>query len=750
MLWLALFILGEPYTLTISMFERALALHNLIAFVSFYTQWRGLIGSKGISPAKELMQRVKERGWTWQRRWRDLPTLAWYSCSDTALDRIQLVGIAASLCAFLGVFSGCSIFVCAVCYSSIKAIGGVFTGLQMHAHLMEINLMYTACAPFQHVSPAAWVVLASLLNFRVMLGGGSGKWYAGDKSWHDGTAMQFHYWTQPIPNPISPYFHRLPVWVHRMETYATFLNESFAALFVFAPWPLRLIPFVMFESLMLAINLTGNYAQIGAHTMNESILLLNDDLWNWVFDLGSFVPGVDLLRRWLYVAHGPHWFDLAFRPSGSKGLVWNDVALGVMPWLFLVIPYALIQLIPLTATFHHHNPLSLFDPYTPKPMEWYRRWESCALYTKRVRPVWHQVWSLMESAFVVARDFELFGSYVKFSHMTKYRNEIIIEGSQDGVTWREYEFKFKPSRVTKRPPFIPFHLPAMDWRLWFLPLEAGRGGEPPVWFMRILARLLECEPTVMALFDYCPFDASSPPIYMRALLYDYRFRFQYEKENELKQLCRDFSIRDTTIVEQSDAEEEEEEEEDEDVIGQFDDILRKEEEEEEEEEEGEVAQPAQEDTTGLAKMAKEGEGEHEIAEPEQKAQEHVDEKEAASGKKPSSAAGSFRGARSDSSGGALRSRATRSSVDERARKAQAVRERKLLQALLRGRVPPAKPLKKLAHEAPPEFDEQGRRLWWVRRHLIGPYGPVLTVRPRPPPVAADAPAWEQALEPDED
>jgi hypothetical protein len=169
MLPLFLFILFEPYALTISLFERALALvrdtitqahsreqeghtwfavfesdsvcscffassycqHNLIAFVSFYTQWRGLIGSKGISPARELMSRVQERGWTWQKRWRDLPTLTWYSCSDEALNNIQLVGIAASVCAFLGIFSGWSIFVCAVCYSSTKAIGGVFTGLQV-------------------------------------------------------------------------------------------------------------------------------------------------------------------------------------------------------------------------------------------------------------------------------------------------------------------------------------------------------------------------------------------------------------------------------------------------------------------------------------------------------------------------------------------------------------------------------------------------------------------------------------------
>jgi len=80
-----------------------------------------------------------------------------------------------------------------------------------------------------------------------------------------------------------------------------------------------------------------------------------------VFDLGSFVPGVDLLRRWLYWAHGPHLFDLAFRSHtpDAKGWMqlggWNDVALAALPWLFLVIPYALVQLIPLTSTFHHQK-----------------------------------------------------------------------------------------------------------------------------------------------------------------------------------------------------------------------------------------------------------------------------------------------------------------------------------------------------------------------------------------------------------
>ncbi len=419
----------------------------------------GLIGSKGISPAHELMQRVKQRGWTWQTRWRDLPTVFWYSCSDDALRNVQLIGLVASVCAFFGIFSGWSIFVATVCYSSTKSVGSVFTGLQMHAHLMEIDILYTLASPFLHVTPAAFVVLASLLNFRVMFGGGAGKWsagllqlcvrdvaplhrcscdcscclcccrFGGDQSWRNGTAMQWHYWTQPLPNPLSPYMHRMPFWMHRMETYATFVHETLCACFVFAPIYLRIFAFIGFESLMAVINLTGNYAQIGAHTINESFLLLNDNVYNFCFDLFSFIPGVNLTRRFLLHAHGPSYTDLAFRSHGvlyskDSGIEFNDVALGILPWLLLVLPYALTHLIPLIGTFHGHNALEMLGPhYSVRPLAWYARWLSCDFYQKRVGPVWNRVWTGMETIYMLGRDFDVFGNYVKFTHMTKYRNE---------------------------------------------------------------------------------------------------------------------------------------------------------------------------------------------------------------------------------------------------------------------------------------------------------------------------------------
>ena len=47
------------------------------------------------------------------------------------------------------------------------------------------------------------------LIFRIMLGAGLIK-IRGDNCWRDLTCMQYHYETQPIPNPMSPLLHATP------------------------------------------------------------------------------------------------------------------------------------------------------------------------------------------------------------------------------------------------------------------------------------------------------------------------------------------------------------------------------------------------------------------------------------------------------------------------------------------------------------------------------------------------------------
>ena len=115
-----------------------------------------------------------------------------------------------------------------------------------------------------------------------------------------------------------------------------------------------------------------------------------------------------------------------------------------------------------------------------------------------------------------AAPFHAVSSYGLFSAMTTERPEIVIEGSDDGDDWREYGFRYKPGDVMRAPRWVAPHQPRLDWQMWFAAL-----GYPPRWFPRLLARLLEGAPEVLALFERNPFPAR-PPRFVRALLYDYK------------------------------------------------------------------------------------------------------------------------------------------------------------------------------------------------------------------------------------
>jgi hypothetical protein len=109
--------------------------------------------------------------------------------------------------------------------------------------------------------------------------------------------------------------------------------------------------------------------------------------------------------------------------------------------------------------------------------------------------------------------------YGLFAVMTTVRPEIVIEGSLDGETWREYVFRYKPGPLSRRALWNIPHQPRLDWQMWFAAL--GSIQDNP-WVVNLMLRLLEGSPSVLDLFDSNPF-ADGPPKYIRAQLYDYRF-----------------------------------------------------------------------------------------------------------------------------------------------------------------------------------------------------------------------------------
>lgn len=115
--------------------------------------------------------------------------------------------------------------------------------------------------------------------------------------------------------------------------------------------------------------------------------------------------------------------------------------------------------------------------------------------------------------------YRLVNPYGLFVHMTRKRDEIIVEGSEDGRLWIPYTFKWKPCDPLRGLKYVAPHQPRLDWQMWFAAL--GTFNNNP-WFGNFLVRLLQGSPTVLALLEKNPFPYQ-PPKYVRGNLYNYHF-----------------------------------------------------------------------------------------------------------------------------------------------------------------------------------------------------------------------------------
>jgi Lipase maturation factor len=86
----------------------------------------------------------------------------------------------------------------------------------------------------------------------------------------------------------------------------------------------------------------------------------------------------------------------------------------------------------------------------------------------------------LSTAYSYIEPFRSLNGYGLFRVMTKTRPEIIIEGSEDGVIWRTYDFKYKVGKLGEAPPILAPQQPRLDWQMWFAALDDVRQ-EP--WFI---------------------------------------------------------------------------------------------------------------------------------------------------------------------------------------------------------------------------------------------------------------------------
>lgn len=459
---------GSRRTFAVSswLFLRLLGVVFACAFASLWAQLEGLIGSDGIVPAAERIAHLgrSERADFW-----DMPSLAWGSASDGALHVYCGLGLLAACLLAAGFVPWPALLACWGLYLSLAGVGVPFTVYQWDALLLEAGFTALLLAPLTVWSrPGStcdpWPVgrwLVYLLLFKLMFSSGVVKLASGDPTWHELTALTFHYETQPLPHVVGWWAHQLPAWIHKVSAAAMFVIELGVPFAIFVPgWPRR-IACVLLAGLQLLIAGTGNYGFFNLLTLALCIPLLDD-------------AAMRRLLPWRL----RHWTDRPLVRQTGRPHIRQAPALALAALVGVMSSSQLV--------------VTLFRPEPG----WFRR----------------------EILGAVA-PLHTFNRYGLFANMTTERPEIILEGSRDGQNWKEYDFAYKPDDPHEPPHFCTPHMPRLDWQMWFAALGNIRGNR---WLIRYMRDLLQGEPAAVDLLEDNPF-SGRPPRFIRAVRYDYRF-----------------------------------------------------------------------------------------------------------------------------------------------------------------------------------------------------------------------------------
>ena len=441
-------------------FRRLLGVVYLCAFWSLLVQWRGLFGSHGILPASEYMDVV--RSWTAAEglglaRFHAVPTLFWISSSDAFISAVCGVGLGVSVLLSIGLVPMVATAAAWLAYLSLMTIGQDFLSYQWDALLLETGFL----AFF--VTPARWRdrlhdAPAPMKHAVWLL-----IWLLFRLMVGSG-AIKLTSGDQTWRGLTALEFHfetqplPTPVAWYMHHAPAGVLEAMCAGVIGIE----LLAPFLIFGTRRLRIAGVALLAGLQA-----AIALTGNYAW---FNLLSVALCVFMLDDSVF----------SYSPQASRHGVSARAAVVVAA--ILTLPVSVVAF----------------------------------AWALGVRPVPSAPIGALTRA---VTPFHIANRYGLFAIMTTTRDEIIVEGSDDGVEWRRYEFKYKPGDVDRRPSLVAPHQPRLDWQMWFAAL-GGDDSEP--WFRRFLDRLLEGSPDVLRLIARDPFDGR-PPQRIRAQLVRYHF-----------------------------------------------------------------------------------------------------------------------------------------------------------------------------------------------------------------------------------
>jgi lipase maturation factor 1 len=476
------------YFLARRWFLSGLGLIYLIAFVSLWTQIHGLVGTQGIIPIEIYLANAKAQ--IGLRAVSLLPTLCWINSSNSFLHFLCAGGVALSVLLIVRVAPALSATLLFVFYLSLAVAGQNFLSFQWDILLLETGFLAIFFAPWRlwpkenprsaipaaAVSPVALFLLKFLL-FKLMFMSGVVKLTSGDNCWgwvghsfhwNAVTALDYHYWTQPLPTVFAWFADKHPEWFKKFSVGFCLFVEIIVPFFIWAPRRVRLTAAGLLIFLQIAIAITGNYCFFNLLAIVLCLLLIDDASVAAVVGHGSRASAVAASQC----------DACTFRP----------------PKRLQLANFAAIVVLAITMPLNAWHIYSAFQPQADLK-------QPIGFLYEHLQP------------------FYIANGYGLFRVMTKERPEIQVEGSPDGIDWVAYEFKWKPGDVNRAPRWCAPHQPRLDWQMWFAALGGPRQEQ---WFGNFVVRLLENEPSVTRLLAHNPFP-DKPPKYIRAVLFKYQF-----------------------------------------------------------------------------------------------------------------------------------------------------------------------------------------------------------------------------------
>lgn len=484
------------YWLTRFVILRFLGLIYVIAFLVAINQAVPLIGANGLTPVNIYLQRISAALGSDTAGFLRLPSVFWFGHSDTTLLIVAWTGFLLSLIVVAGYTNAVMLTVLWFLYMSFIHVGQEWFGYGWEIQLIETGFLAIFLCPLfelrpfpRSAPPMPIIVLFRWLICRIMLGAGWIK-IRGDEVWRNSTALYYHFETQPIPGPLSRWFHYLPKDALRVGVWFNHLAEVVAPMFVFWPRIARHIAGVVIVLFQVAIILSGNLSFLNWLTIVPAMACFDDGFWSRILPK-----------------------QLVGKAKAAASSAKTSKPMLVTAWVVTVV-IGILSIQPA---------LNILSP--------------------------RQIMNTSFDPLELVNTYGAFGTVGK-ERLNVVFEGTMDNDSTENSNWKQYIYKGLPVLAEKNPPQIAPYQLRLDWQMWFASMSSP--DEYP-WTLNLAWKLLHNDPATISLFAGNPFP-ETPPKYVRAVLYRYSFAIpgntkgDYWNRTRLKLWLPPMSAKDPSLI----------------------------------------------------------------------------------------------------------------------------------------------------------------------------------------------------------